>query len=166
MACLLRTWWLLAVGLLHCPWLSQAVLLAKGEIVAAHFSVKPDHVIFDPFSPTPEVTLPCNATGEQPVTYSWRKDRQLLDLNSRQPPYVMDAGALIIQNPEKSKDEGFYQCVARNDYGMVISKPANLTFAYSDPFAPSPRPPVSGSEGEGAVLRCQKPDAYPGTSLH
>ncbi|XP_035666006.1 uncharacterized protein LOC118409246 isoform X1 [Branchiostoma floridae] len=162
MACLLRTCWLLAVVLLHCPWLTQAVLLSEDELVAARHFIKPDDVIFDPFSPTPEVTLPCNSTGEQPLTYSWRKDGQLLDLNSRQPPYVMDAGALIIQRPEKTKDEGVYQCVAENDYGKVISRQANLTFAYSDPFAQTPRPPVSGSEGEGAVLRCQKPDAYPG----
>eukprot|EP00058_Branchiostoma_floridae_P024192 XP_002609682.1 hypothetical protein BRAFLDRAFT_123581 [Branchiostoma floridae] len=138
------------------------LLLSEDELVAARHFIKPDDVIFDPFSPTPEVTLPCNSTGEQPLTYSWRKDGQLLDLNSRQPPYVMDAGALIIQRPEKTKDEGVYQCVAENDYGKVISRQANLTFAYSDPFAETPRPPVSGSEGEGAVLRCQKPDAYPG----
>ncbi|CAH1253675.1 CNTN5 [Branchiostoma lanceolatum] len=164
MACLLRTLmgWLSAIVLLHCTRLTQAVILEEYELMAARFVVKPDDVIFDPFAPTPEVRLSCNSTGEQPVTYTWRKDRQLLALNSRQPPYELDAGALIIKSPEKSKDEGDYQCLAENDYGKVISRRTALTFAYTDEFDPAPRAPVSGRQGEGAVLRCQKPDAYPG----
>ncbi|XP_078688648.1 uncharacterized protein LOC144920351 isoform X2 [Branchiostoma floridae x Branchiostoma belcheri] len=161
MNCLFHACWC-AVVLLHRPWLAQAVLLGEDELVAARLVVKPYDVIFDPFIQTQEVRLPCNSTGEQPVTYRWRKDGRLLDVNSRQPPYEMDAGALIIKNPEKSKDEGRYQCVAENDYGTVVSRRAALTFAYSDPFASTPRPPVSGRQGEGAALRCQKPEAYPG----
>ncbi|XP_078610395.1 uncharacterized protein LOC144881300 [Branchiostoma floridae x Branchiostoma japonicum] len=158
MACLLRRCWLLAVVLLLSPWLAQAEELS----LAASLGLDPNTVILDPFNLEPEVRLPCSSPREAPITYSWRKDGQPLDLNSRQPPYQMDAGELIIRFPEKSKDEGFYECVASNAHGVVIARHANLTFAYSDPFDRAPRPSVSGSQGEGAVLQCQKPGSFPG----
>ncbi|XP_066272980.1 uncharacterized protein [Branchiostoma lanceolatum] len=161
-----KTCWLLAVLLgCCCPWLTQGQ--EEEKFLAANFTEQPKDVMFDPFAEQ-EIRLPCAAKGEKPITYRWLMSSdgftnfRALDLNSRQPPYEIDAGALIIKNPEKSKDERFYQCEAENKHGKVLSDPAAVKFAYVDEFDPTPRDPVSGRQGEGAVLRCKKPDAYPG----
>ncbi|CAH1253674.1 CNTN2 [Branchiostoma lanceolatum] len=161
-----KTCWLLAVILgCCCPWLTRGQ--EEEKFLAANFTEQPNDVMFDPFAEQ-EIRLPCAAKGEKPITYRWLMSSdgftnfRALDLNSRQPPYEIDAGALIIKNPEKSKDERFYQCEAENKHGKVLSDPAAVKFAYVDEFDPTPRDPVSGRQGEGAVLRCKKPDAYPG----
>ncbi|KAI8481812.1 LON peptidase N-terminal domain and RING finger protein 2 [Branchiostoma belcheri] len=109
-----------------------------------------------------EVRLQCAVKGEEPITYRWLKNDNALELNSRQAPYEVDAGTLIIKNPEKSRNEGGYQCVAENKHGTVHSHSTALRFSYVNPFASTPRPPVTVRQEEGAVLRCQKPEAYPG----
>lgn len=40
----------------------------------------------------------------------------------------MVGGRLVINNPEKSKDAGKYVCIAANNFGMVRSSEATLSF--------------------------------------
>lgn len=42
--------------------------------------------------------------------------------------YSLVGGNLVITNPDKSKHAGKYVCVAKNVYGIVISKEATVRF--------------------------------------
>lgn len=42
--------------------------------------------------------------------------------------YSMVGGNLVINNPDKQKDAGIYYCLASNNYGMVRSTEATLSF--------------------------------------
>ncbi|XP_078688273.1 uncharacterized protein LOC144920180 [Branchiostoma floridae x Branchiostoma belcheri] len=158
-----RTCWLLAVLLgCCCRCLTQEQSTQKEQFLGPIFTGQPRNVVFDSHSAGQEVRLQCAVKGEEPITYRWLKNDNALELNSRQAPYEVDAGTLIIKNPEKSRNEGGYQCVAENKHGTVHSHSTALRFSYVNPFASTPRPPVTVRQEEGAVLRCQKPEAYPG----
>lgn len=101
--------------------------------------------------------------------------------------YSLVGGNLVINNPKKSKHAGTYICVVKNPYGVVISKEARLKFgcervvparslhpfiAFSyfafvfdadlEEFPQVERDPVHVKEGQGAVLLCVPPKAWPG----
>lgn len=49
-----------------------------------------------------------------------------IDLTSDR--YSMVGGNLVINNPDKQQDAGIYYCLASNNYGMVRSTEATLSF--------------------------------------
>uniref|UniRef100_A0A3B4A5C6 Ig-like domain-containing protein n=1 Tax=Periophthalmus magnuspinnatus TaxID=409849 RepID=A0A3B4A5C6_9GOBI len=75
--------------------------------------------------------------------------------------YSLVGGNLVINNPRQKKHAGTYICVAKNIYGTVISKEARVKFGYIEEFAGEEREPVYVKEGQGAVLLCVPPKAYP-----
>lgn len=42
--------------------------------------------------------------------------------------YRLNGGNLVITNPVKAKDAGYYQCVAANTVGTVVSREALVRF--------------------------------------
>nr|XP_055049304.1 protogenin B [Misgurnus anguillicaudatus] len=77
-----------------------------------------------------QVSLDCRAEGEPPVSVQWMKDGVRLQENHRL--QLLSNGTLYISNvwssPEQS-DEGFYQCLAQNKHGAILSQRSHLTIS-------------------------------------
>lgn len=77
-----------------------------------------------------QVSLDCQAEGEPPVSVQWMKDGVRLQENHRL--QFLSNGTLYISNvwssPEQS-DEGFYQCLAQNKHGAILSQRSHLTIS-------------------------------------
>ncbi|MGH0122953.1 UNVERIFIED_CONTAM: hypothetical protein FKN15_065005 [Acipenser sinensis] len=103
----------------------------------------------------------CRARGNPAVVYKWKLNGWDIPVLDTDDHYTMVGGNLMINNPEKSKDEGRYQCVAKNIYGSVVSRVVTIKFGYLDPFLTEERSAVSVKVGQGAVLLCAPPPHYP-----
>lgn len=77
------------------------------------------------------VVLDCQARGEAPITITWLKNGGKVPENER--IYTLTNGSLYISEVEGKKgepsDEGFYQCLALNKYGAILSQKSHLTLA-------------------------------------
>ncbi|XP_041075259.1 protogenin-like [Polyodon spathula] len=98
------------------------------------------------------VILDCQARGEVPVSMTWLKNGVKVTENER--VYVLSNGSLYIAEVENRRgdksDEGFYQCLAQNKYGALLSQKARLTIASISPFEVQP---VSSVVEQGSVAR-------------
>ncbi|KAK1158196.1 protogenin A [Acipenser oxyrinchus oxyrinchus] len=98
------------------------------------------------------VILDCQARGEVPVSMMWLKNGVQVTENER--VYALSNGSLYIAEVENRRgdksDEGFYQCLAQNKYGAILSQKARLTIASISPFEVQP---VSSVVEEGSVAR-------------
>ncbi|XP_007463325.1 PREDICTED: contactin-1-like [Lipotes vexillifer] len=123
------------------------------------FEEQPINTIYPEESPEGKVSLNCRARASPFPVYKWRMNNGDIDLTSDR--YSMVGGNLVINNPDKQKDAGVYYCLASNNYGMVRSTEATLSFGYLDPFPPEERPEVRVKEGKGMVLLCDPPYHFP-----
>lgn len=77
------------------------------------------------------MVLDCQARGEAPITITWLKNGGKVSENER--IYTLSNGSLYISEVEGRKgeqsDEGFYQCLALNKYGAILSQKSHLTLA-------------------------------------
>uniref|UniRef100_A0A8C4KSK6 Ig-like domain-containing protein n=1 Tax=Dromaius novaehollandiae TaxID=8790 RepID=A0A8C4KSK6_DRONO len=77
------------------------------------------------------VVLDCQARGEAPITITWLKNGGKVSENER--IYTLSNGSLYISEAEGKKgepsDEGFYQCLALNKHGAILSQKSHLTLA-------------------------------------
>lgn len=75
--------------------------------------------------------LDCQARGEAPIDVRWLKSGVQIAENER--VYLLSNGSLFISEVESRRgdksDEGFYQCLAQNKYGAILSQKARLTIA-------------------------------------
>lgn len=75
--------------------------------------------------------LDCLAQGEPPVSITWLKNGVKIPETER--ISTLHNGSLYIQEVEGRKgeqsDEGFYQCLALNKYGAILSQKAHLSLA-------------------------------------
>ncbi|XP_031200211.1 protogenin isoform X2 [Mastomys coucha] len=98
------------------------------------------------------VSLDCQAHGEGPIKVTWLKNGAKLSENKR--IQVLSNGSLYISEVEgrrgEQSDEGFYQCLAVNKYGAILSQKAHLTFSTISAFEVHP---VSTEVPEGGVAR-------------
>ncbi|KAJ8340451.1 hypothetical protein SKAU_G00350840 [Synaphobranchus kaupii] len=98
------------------------------------------------------VILDCQAHGEAPIAVRWLKNGAKVSENER--VYSLSNGSLYISEVESRKgdksDEGFYQCLAQNKYGAILSQKACLTVASMSPFVIQP---TSAVVTEGFVAR-------------
>ncbi|XP_056307521.1 protogenin B [Danio aesculapii] len=86
------------------------------------FSVEPQDASV---SAGQHVVLDCQAGGESPVSVRWRKNG--VQIHESEFVRVLSNGSLCVSNLTQQRDEGFYQCVANNQYGAIISHRARLT---------------------------------------
>uniref|UniRef100_A0A452HRD4 Ig-like domain-containing protein n=1 Tax=Gopherus agassizii TaxID=38772 RepID=A0A452HRD4_9SAUR len=77
------------------------------------------------------VFLDCEAHGEVPITITWLKNGAKVSENER--IYTLSNGSLYISEVEGKRgepsDEGFYQCLALNKYGAILSQKGHLILA-------------------------------------
>lgn len=62
------------------------------------------------------MTVICPVAGYPVETIMWEKGGRVLPMNRRQ--QVFPNGTLIIENVQRSADQGTYTCVAKNDQGF------------------------------------------------
>ncbi|TWW66562.1 Muscle, skeletal receptor tyrosine-protein kinase [Takifugu flavidus] len=70
-----------------------------------------------------KAVLPCVTLGNPKPDVTWLKDDELIKISDR--VTILDYGALKIHNIQK-EDAGQYRCVARNSFGLSISKPVSI----------------------------------------
>uniref|UniRef100_A0A3Q1JSF2 Contactin 1b n=1 Tax=Anabas testudineus TaxID=64144 RepID=A0A3Q1JSF2_ANATE len=126
------------------------------------FEEEPVDVVYVEGSPDGRISMNCRARANPPASYRWRRDNWEIKL-MEQPDehYSLVGGNLVITNPREKKHAGTYTCVAKNIYGTVISKEARVTFGFLEEFSDEERDPVYVKEGQGAVLLCAPPKAWP-----
>lgn len=77
------------------------------------------------------VLLNCQAHGEMPIKVTWLKNGAKVTENKR--IQVLSNGSLYISEVDgkrgEQSDEGFYQCLAMNKYGAILSQKAHLTLS-------------------------------------
>lgn len=77
------------------------------------------------------VIMDCQAKGELPIRICWLKNGSPVLESDR--VYQLSNGSLFISETESRKaeksDEGLYQCLAQNKYGVILSQKARLTIA-------------------------------------
>ncbi|MGH0189430.1 UNVERIFIED_CONTAM: hypothetical protein FKN15_035627 [Acipenser sinensis] len=71
--------------------------------------------------------------------------------------YSLVEGNLLINNPDKNRHGGTYQCFASNSFGTIVSREANVQFAYLENFNSKLRNAVPVREGQAVVLLCGPP---------
>ncbi|KFO21396.1 Protogenin [Fukomys damarensis] len=98
------------------------------------------------------VFLDCQAHGEVPIKVTWLKNGAKVSENKRF--QVLSNGSLYISEVEGKRgahsDEGFYQCLAVNKYGAILSQKAHLTLSTISAFEIQP---ISTEVQEGGVAR-------------
>ncbi|XP_029937664.1 protogenin A [Myripristis murdjan] len=102
------------------------------------------------------VILDCQAHGEAPIDVRWLKNGIKLVESER--IYLLTNGSLYISEVESRRgdksDEGFYQCLAQNKYGAILSQKARLTIASISSFTIQPTSIVV-TEGSVARFSCK-----------
>nr|DBA31732.1 TPA: hypothetical protein GDO54_007517 [Pyxicephalus adspersus] len=98
------------------------------------------------------VVLDCQAHGESPIALTWIKNGVKISESER--ISILENGSLYIQEVEGKKgefsDEGYYQCLAMNKYGAMLSQKARLSVATMSAFEEHP---ISLQVQEGGVAR-------------
>ncbi|XP_043932256.1 immunoglobulin superfamily DCC subclass member 3-like [Protopterus annectens] len=118
------------------------------------FAVEPSDVIAAQQYP---LMLHCQVEGIPPVTSFWRKNGAILEDSQRN--YMLTNGSLNIPVFQKkrndgSSDEGEYDCVAQNRFGLVVSRKAKVQAATMSSFHVQPQSVVV-EEGGVARFQCQ-----------
>ncbi|XP_068168459.1 protogenin A [Antennarius striatus] len=102
------------------------------------------------------VILDCQGRGESPIDISWLKNGAKVSEDER--VYLLSNGSLFISEVETRRgdksDEGFYQCLAQNKYGAILSQKARLTIASISSFALQPTSVVV-TKGSVARFSCR-----------
>lgn len=99
------------------------------------FTLEPSDVVAVQEQP---LMLHCQVNGIPPVTVQWRRNGLLLP-QDRQRTTVVN-GSLLIGRFQKTKsdgssDEGDYECVAQNSFGLVVSRRARIQAASKSPIS-------------------------------
>ncbi|XP_074090717.1 protogenin [Macrotis lagotis] len=98
------------------------------------------------------LVLDCQAHGELPIKITWLKNGAKVSENKR--IHALTNGSLYISEVEgkrgEASDEGFYQCLALNKFGAILSQKAHLTLATISTFEIQP---ISIEVQEGGVAR-------------
>ncbi|XP_012865404.1 PREDICTED: protogenin [Dipodomys ordii] len=96
--------------------------------------------------------LDCHAHGDVPIKVTWLKNGVKVSESKR--IQVLSNGSLYIREAEGRRgeptDEGFYQCLAMNKYGAILSQKAHLALSTISAFEVQP---VSTKTHEGGVAR-------------
>lgn len=130
-----------------------------------YFINQPNDTIFDTGKRKirNDVTLMCLAAGYPTPTYSWFKEEYVNDnltyhmidplSDSR---FTISGGNLIIYDPDQSRDQGTYHCVAENKFGRIRSESVDLNFGYIMEFNLK-RSSEAGKSNWGHAMFCDPP---------
>ena len=94
-------------------------------------------------------------------SYEWKKNGIILNQTHQNIDNGVD-GTMTIRNAAAS-DEGFYQCLARNQYGTAISKTAHLQRAFIDSAKRNSTDVLNKTVQEGMPFHipCDAPSSFP-----
>ncbi|CAG5984343.1 unnamed protein product [Menidia menidia] len=143
------------------PWellilLSLTGCLAENARHGPVFTQEPSDSIFPMSSGDKLVFINCKAKGNPPPHYRWKMDGRDINTDSDL-NYSLVEGNLLINNPHFINHGGVYQCIATNPFGTVVSREADVQFAFLQNFSTKPRRTVSVREGQAVVLLCSPP---------
>uniref|UniRef100_A0A8D2MEY2 Immunoglobulin superfamily DCC subclass member 3 n=1 Tax=Zonotrichia albicollis TaxID=44394 RepID=A0A8D2MEY2_ZONAL len=101
--------------------------------------------------------LYCQVEGIQPITITWRKNGVMI-VDSEN-AFMLANGSLYVSRFQRlrgdgSSDEGEYDCMAQNHYGLLVSRKAKIQAATMSDFHIHPQNAVV-EEGGVARFQCQ-----------
>ncbi|XP_058924455.1 cell adhesion molecule-related/down-regulated by oncogenes isoform X1 [Kogia breviceps] len=141
---------------------SQTLLYVTLPILCS--SVSPDlapYFISEPLSAVQKlggpVVLHCSA---KPVTarISWLHNGKRLDRNVEQIKVHQGTLTILSLNPSLS---GYYQCIANNSIGAIVSGPATISTAVLGDFGSSTKHVITAEEKSTGFIGCKVPDSNP-----
>ncbi|XP_043307325.1 cell adhesion molecule-related/down-regulated by oncogenes [Cervus canadensis] len=127
-------------------------------------SVSPDlppYFVSEPLSavqkPGGPVALHCSA---KPVTahISWLHNGKRLDRNVEQIKVHQGTLTILSLNPSLA---GYYQCIANNSIGAILSGPATISTAVLGDFGASTKHVITAEEKSTGFIGCKVPDSNP-----
>ena len=74
------------------------------------------------------LSLTCNVSGSEPISYQWLKDGQQLQDDGR---ISGSNDSVLVVNPVEGSDFGGYRCNASNDVNQVLSEVAMVAGEYA-----------------------------------
>ncbi|CAL1541881.1 unnamed protein product [Lymnaea stagnalis] len=141
-------------------------LLARVSAVSRPpgITVEPPYDIYYKAGETVEMV--CKAEGEPRPSYDWNRNEIPFNPSGNDDRVVQlpNAGTLVINMPE-DKDEGIFQCFAKNDFGTSASKKVNLRQAKLEDFTPSAPQYRTAQLGRAFTLDCVPPESVPPASV-
>ncbi|RUS77552.1 hypothetical protein EGW08_014681 [Elysia chlorotica] len=113
------------------------------------------------------IKLKCKASGMPAPKYTWERADTVFSPEGNEDRVVQmrDEGTIIINRPE-DKDEGFYQCFAKNSFGVAASIKFNLRQAKLKSFSFSPPKTYTPRLGTSLSLACPSPDSVPDAEIY
>ncbi|MBZ3870912.1 Immunoglobulin superfamily DCC subclass member 3 [Sciurus carolinensis] len=125
-----------------------------GHSAELAFALEPSDDVAVPGQP---VMLDCKVEGTPPVRITWRKNG--VELPESIHSTLLANGSLLIHHFRLERggspsDEGDYECVAQNRFGLVVSRKARIQAATMSDFHVHPQATV-GEEGGVARFQCQ-----------
>ncbi|XP_060892953.1 immunoglobulin superfamily DCC subclass member 3 [Labrus mixtus] len=118
------------------------------------FTLEPADIIAVQEQP---LMLHCQVDGIPPITTQWRQNGLLLTQDQHHTTFIN--GSLLVGHFQKTKsdgssDEGDYECVAQNSFGLVVSRKARIQAATMADFHVQPES-VHAEESGVARFQCQ-----------
>uniref|UniRef100_A0A3B4YG65 Immunoglobulin superfamily DCC subclass member 3 n=1 Tax=Seriola lalandi dorsalis TaxID=1841481 RepID=A0A3B4YG65_SERLL len=124
------------------------------SLSALSFTLEPSDIIAVQEQP---LMLHCQVDGIPPITTQWRHNGLLLTQDQHHTTFIN--GSLLIGHFQKTKsdgssDEGDYECMAQNSFGLVVSRKARIQAATMADFHVQPES-VHAEESGVARFQCQ-----------
>ncbi|KAI3377590.1 hypothetical protein L3Q82_008762 [Scortum barcoo] len=118
------------------------------------FTLEPSDIIAVQEQP---LMLHCQVNGISPITTQWRRNGLLLTQDQHHTTFIN--GSLLIGHFQRTKsdgssDEGDYECMAQNSFGLVVSRKARIQAATMADFHVQPES-VHAEESGVARFQCQ-----------
>uniref|UniRef100_A0A8C9RDA4 Immunoglobulin superfamily DCC subclass member 3 n=1 Tax=Scleropages formosus TaxID=113540 RepID=A0A8C9RDA4_SCLFO len=135
-----------------CRALHSCICLTSGAELS--FTLEPSDIIAVQEQP---LMLPCQVDGVPPITTQWRRNGKPLPEDHS---YTMlPNGSLLIGHFQRTKsdgssDEGDYECVAQNAFGLLLSRKARVQAATMAEFHVQPQSVHAEEAGVGR-FQCQ-----------
>ncbi|KAK9394108.1 immunoglobulin superfamily DCC subclass member 3 [Crotalus adamanteus] len=125
------------------PEAQERVVSNFGFSTELAFTVEPSDQIAVQEQP---LVLDCQVEGIQPISITWRKNGMLVAEGEE--PLTLANGSLYFshfwkQKEDGTSDEGEYGCVARNHFGLLVSRKARIQAARADGLLNGARRPCS-----------------------
>ncbi|VDP80263.1 unnamed protein product [Echinostoma caproni] len=114
------------------------------------------------FIPGEAIKLPCVAIGAPAPRYVWYKNGKEFNWAANTGRYTKwpDEGTLIMARPG-TDDDGMYQCLAVNQFGVAQSNMINVKRAELGDFEASKTKVIRAQHGQSLVLKCNVPLGFP-----
>ncbi|KAK7102380.1 neuroglian-like isoform X2 [Littorina saxatilis] len=146
--------------------------LALGLVLQVHAVTRPPGIFIQPdydvyYKAGETVEMPCVAEGSPRPVYTW--ERNGIDFNPSgnddRVVQLANVGTIVITRPE-DKDEGIFQCFAKNSYGTSLSININLREAKLKSFVVEADRTKYPQLGREMTLDCVPPESIPPANVY